>query len=44
MGSRQNPLYAFETYNADGTSHIYQNIGWSATGTYDQIITSGEFA
>lgn len=43
-GFAANPLYAFETYNADGTSHIYQNIGWSATGTYDQIITSGEFA
>jgi hypothetical protein len=43
-GDTSVPLNAFTSEDGDATSHVYTNVGFSATGTNDQIITSGVFA
>lgn len=39
-----NPAYAYAVRDVDGTSVAYQDLGWSATGSYSQIISSTGFS
>jgi hypothetical protein len=37
-------LYAYYVISGDSTDHVYNNVGWSATGTYDGLASSGAFS
>jgi hypothetical protein len=42
-GDSSNPLYAYSVSNADSTSSVDANLGWSATNSYSQSLSSGAF-
>lgn len=42
-GDSSNPLYAYAVSYADGTSSAYDNVGWSTSGSYGQILDSDGF-
>jgi hypothetical protein len=38
------PSYAYSVENVDATSLVYQDLGWSATGSYNQVTSSTGFS
>jgi hypothetical protein len=42
-GDPSNPAYAYSVQDIDGTSGVYQDVGWSATGSYGQSSSSTGF-
>jgi Chitobiase/beta-hexosaminidase C-terminal domain len=42
-GTSWNPLYAYTVRNVDNTSSVYQNLAWSASGSYVDAISSLSF-
>jgi hypothetical protein len=42
-GAPWNPAYAYSVSNIDNTSSVYQNVAWSATGSYINVLSSPSF-
>jgi hypothetical protein len=43
-GANSHPIYAYWVSQGNGTDHVYQDVGWSATGIYDDIYRSTGFS
>jgi hypothetical protein len=43
-GARSNPIYAYRVSRSNGTTQVYQNVGYSASGTVDGIYDSTGFS
>jgi hypothetical protein len=43
-GAGGQPIYAYSVTNSNGTDHIYQDVGWAASGTYSNITSSSGFS
>jgi hypothetical protein len=44
VGARSNPVYAYWVSTSNGTTHVYQNVGYSPSGTVNGIYNSTGFS